>query len=91
DGDLRELAAAAHTLKSPARTVGALALGHACERLESVCRAGDEAAMRLQWPQVRAAAAAAAAALQAHLAPVAARQAAGSAIGPEPPRGSGGA
>lgn len=58
-GDLREAGAAAHKLKSSSRSVGALALGELCERIEAAGRAGQlEAAVALapliesQWRQV---------------------------------------
>jgi HPt (histidine-containing phosphotransfer) domain-containing protein len=40
-GDLRVLADVAHTLKSAARTVGAMALGELCQTVETAGRAGD--------------------------------------------------
>jgi len=40
-GDLRALTDVAHTLKSAARTVGALALGELCQAMETAGRAGD--------------------------------------------------
>jgi len=40
-GDLQGLTGVAHTLKSAARTVGAMALGELCQALESAGRAGD--------------------------------------------------
>ena len=39
--DTATLAGVAHTLKSSARSVGALALGELCQRLETAARAGD--------------------------------------------------
>ncbi|MDE2394203.1 MAG: PAS domain S-box protein [Burkholderiales bacterium] len=51
EGKLGDLAGAVHRLKSAARTVGALALAAVCERIEEVCRCGDEAALEGLWPQ----------------------------------------
>ncbi|MDE2371539.1 MAG: PAS domain-containing protein [Burkholderiales bacterium] len=48
--DLEQIAAAAHRLKSAARSVGALALAGVCERLEAAGRQRDEAALAAQWP-----------------------------------------
>ncbi len=42
-GQLAELGRAAHRFKSAARSIGALALGAACEALEQAAKAGDEA------------------------------------------------
>lgn len=42
--DLATLGTVAHTLKSAARTVGAMLLGDTCQRLESAARGGDFAA-----------------------------------------------
>jgi HPt (histidine-containing phosphotransfer) domain-containing protein len=39
--DLQALANVAHTLKSAARTVGAMALGEHCQATETTARAGD--------------------------------------------------
>jgi PAS domain S-box-containing protein len=40
-GDIGSMGDVAHTLKSAARSVGALALGDLCQRLENTARAGD--------------------------------------------------
>ncbi len=44
-GALADLGAAAHKLKSSARTVGAMELGHRCEQIESAVNGGDTAAI----------------------------------------------
>ena len=44
--DTATLAGVAHTLKSSARSVGALALGELCQSLETAARAGDAQACR---------------------------------------------
>lgn len=44
--DMPKMAAAAHRLKSSARTVGALSLGDVCADLENACRSSDHAAAR---------------------------------------------
>jgi len=38
---MNQVADVAHTLKSAARTVGALALGELCQQIETAGRAGD--------------------------------------------------
>ena len=43
DGDVSKAADVAHTLKSAARSVGALALGELCQQIETSGRAGDAA------------------------------------------------
>jgi PAS domain S-box-containing protein len=45
DGELDEVRFLAHQLKTPARTVGAVALGNVCERLEQLAAAADRAAI----------------------------------------------
>jgi PAS domain S-box-containing protein len=45
-GDTGALVLAAHTLKSAARTVGAMALGEICEAMETAGRAGNQAAVK---------------------------------------------
>ncbi|HYC35260.1 MAG TPA: ATP-binding protein [Usitatibacter sp.] len=50
--DLRLLQQAAHRIKGAARTIGAMALGHACERLERAGRDRDLAAARAAMPTV---------------------------------------
>ncbi|MFZ2986592.1 ATP-binding protein [Ideonella sp.] len=49
-GDARTLAAVAHKLKSAARSVGALALGEACDRLESAASRAEPAAFEQHLP-----------------------------------------
>ena len=44
-GDIAGAVAQAHKLKSSARTVGALALGDLCERIEAAGKAGDDEAL----------------------------------------------
>lgn len=43
DGDLREVSACMHKLKSSSRSVGAIPLGDACAGIENACRAGNSA------------------------------------------------
>jgi HPt (histidine-containing phosphotransfer) domain-containing protein len=43
--ELDELQAAAHALKSPSATLGALDLAECCRRLELACRSGDRASV----------------------------------------------
>jgi HPt (histidine-containing phosphotransfer) domain-containing protein len=43
--DVRQLAAAAHQLKSSSRSVGAVALGDLCAELENACRTGSRGAI----------------------------------------------
>ena len=40
-GDMRQIGAIVHKLKSSSRSVGALALGDLCAALENDCRAGE--------------------------------------------------
>jgi PAS domain S-box-containing protein len=47
NSDIAQLAAEAHTLKSAARTVGAMALGELCQQIETSARAGDKATCEL--------------------------------------------
>ena len=61
-GDLREAGALAHKLKSSSRSVGALALGELCERIESAGLAGQQVevvalgpALASHWREVAAA------------------------------------
>ena len=44
DGRIAEVAGIAHSLKSSARQLGALALGEACAVTEAAAKAGDQAA-----------------------------------------------
>jgi CheY-like chemotaxis protein len=57
-----------HTLKSAARTVGAMALGDLCQKMEAAGRAGDGQTGRALAGALEAAYAAAEKAIQAHLA-----------------------
>jgi HPt (histidine-containing phosphotransfer) domain-containing protein len=42
DGRINEVAGIAHSLKSSARQLGALAMGEACARAEAAAKAGDQ-------------------------------------------------
>jgi PAS domain S-box-containing protein len=66
--DTATLAGVAHTLKSAARSVGALYLGALCQRLETAGRAGDVKVCSEQSKGLAAAFNAAAAAIHDHLA-----------------------
>ena len=68
-GKLSEAAGVAHTLKSAARSVGALALGEQCQAIETAGNAGDAATCTALAPGLTAAFAAAALAINSHLAP----------------------
>ena len=46
--------AVAHSLKSSARSVGALALGELCERLEAAAQAGRADTLDELWPRFEA-------------------------------------
>jgi len=63
-----QVADLAHTLKSSARTVGALALGDLCERLERAGRQEDQETCQCLGPEVVAAFALARTQIEAHLA-----------------------
>ena len=65
--DTATLAGLAHTLKSAARSVGALALGELCQNLETAGRAGDANQCRALAAGLQAAFAAAAAEISGHL------------------------
>ena len=65
--DTATLAGLAHTLKSAARSVGALALGELCQNLETAGRAGDDNQCRALAAGLQAAFAAAAAEISGHL------------------------
>ncbi len=65
-GDVRGVADVAHTLKSSARTVGALALGELCQALESAARAQEESACRSLAQELTPTWTAAALAIQQH-------------------------
>ena len=67
-GELERLATAAHTLKSAARSVGALALGELCQSLENAGRAGDGLGCSALATRLSPAFAAAAQAIKQHLA-----------------------
>ena len=67
-GELDRLATAAHTLKSAARSVGALALGELCQTLEHAGRAGDGLNCSAQATKLGPAFATAAQAIKQHLA-----------------------
>ena len=69
--DLAELTRLAHSLKSAARSVGALALGEHCWAVESAGRAGDLAACQALAPALPSLFSAASTLIQAHLAPTA--------------------
>jgi PAS domain S-box-containing protein len=66
-GDCPTLAGVAHNFKSAARSVGALALGELCQRLESAGRADDGPACRELSTSLSAAVMAAAGLIQQHL------------------------
>ena len=68
-GDVSEAAGIAHTLKSAARSVGALALGELCQSIETSGKAGDAPACTKLAQGLAAAFAAAALAIKQHLAP----------------------
>jgi CheY-like chemotaxis protein/HPt (histidine-containing phosphotransfer) domain-containing protein len=68
-GDVSEAAGVAHTLKSAARSVGALALGELCQSIETTGKAGDAPACTSLAQGLAAAFAAAALAIRQHLAP----------------------
>ncbi|MEI8158931.1 MAG: PAS domain-containing protein [Burkholderiales bacterium] len=68
-GTLSEVAGVAHTLKSAARSVGALALGELCQQLETAGNAGDEATCSALAQSLAQAFDAAALAINRHLAP----------------------
>jgi HPt (histidine-containing phosphotransfer) domain-containing protein len=68
-GDVSEAAGIAHTLKSAARSVGALALGELCQSIETSGKAGDAPACTRLAQGLAAAFAAAALAIRQHLAP----------------------
>jgi CheY-like chemotaxis protein/HPt (histidine-containing phosphotransfer) domain-containing protein len=65
--DPATLAGVAHTLKSAARSVGALALGHLCQGLETAGRAGDVPNCEALAQPLPAAFAAASQGIQTHL------------------------
>ncbi len=67
-GDTDAMAGDAHTLKSAARSVGALALGDLCQRLETTGRAGDAQACIAMVQGLPAAFTMAATAICSHLA-----------------------
>ena len=69
--DLHALQVAAHTLKSAARAVGAMALGECCFDIEKAARASDAQACELLVQIFDGAAAAAQAAISAHMAALA--------------------
>jgi HPt (histidine-containing phosphotransfer) domain-containing protein len=66
--DLEELAGVVHTLKSAARSVGALALGELCQGLETAARDADAAACDAMLTGLEPAFAVAAHAIEQHLA-----------------------
>jgi HPt (histidine-containing phosphotransfer) domain-containing protein len=68
-GNAKEAAGLAHTLKSAARSVGALALGELCQAIETAGNAGDAPACSALVPDMAAAFAVAALAINHHLAP----------------------
>lgn len=68
-GDLPELTRLAHSLKSAARSVGAVALGEHCWVLESAGRAGDLAACQALARKLPGLFSAASSLIQAHLVP----------------------
>jgi CheY-like chemotaxis protein len=68
-GKLSETAGVAHTLKSAARSVGALALGELCQQLENAGNAADAAACVALAQRLAEAFEAAALAINRHLAP----------------------
>jgi HPt (histidine-containing phosphotransfer) domain-containing protein len=66
--DMAGTASVAHTLKSAARTVGALLLGDACQAIETAARANDHTAVSALVPALAAHLSAAGARIQEHLA-----------------------
>ena len=66
--DLEQLAGVVHTLKSAARSVGALALGELCQGLETAARDADAAACDAMLTGLEPAFAVAAHAIEQHLA-----------------------
>jgi PAS domain S-box-containing protein len=68
-GNAKEAAGLAHTLKSAARSVGALALGELSQAIETAGNAGDAPACSALVPDMAAAFAVAALAINHHLAP----------------------
>jgi HPt (histidine-containing phosphotransfer) domain-containing protein len=68
DGDLVTLTQVAHTLKSAARSVGALALGEICQAIEDAVRAQDQARYSALAHDVSSALAGAVQRINAHLA-----------------------
>jgi HPt (histidine-containing phosphotransfer) domain-containing protein len=66
-GDTATLAGVAHTLKSAARSVGALRLGELCQGLESAGRAGDVGRCSAMAAGLEAVLAAAAVEINGHL------------------------
>jgi CheY-like chemotaxis protein len=67
--DMAGTASVAHTLKSAARTVGALLLSDACQAIETAARANDHTAVTALVPTLAAHLRAAQARIQEHLAP----------------------
>ncbi|MEI6987076.1 MAG: response regulator [Rhodospirillaceae bacterium] len=53
DGRTHETGAAAHKLKSSARSVGALRLGELCEQIEQAGKAGDKAMLAVLLPRFK--------------------------------------
>ena len=53
-GQMAAISAAAHKLKSSARSVGALALGELCAEMEQAGKTGDTAALAVLLPRFEA-------------------------------------